>query len=131
MQQKSGSKVAWLPLLLFVVAPVLGFLLFRHIGVFFIALFFNPVFSAIGQMFRSYEISNGIFREKGIFRTSEFPVSSITSVEKINASIWQQILMGLPAEYLLLHFSDSFPRAITPAKELFFQPQTGQLYFKN
>lgn len=131
MQQKSRSDVAWLPLILFVVVPIVGFLVFRQYGIFFLALFFNPVFQAFGQLFKSYEIEGGILKINQIFNSREIAVQDIQLLKKEQAGTWQKLFIGLPGEYYVLVLESGETIVLTPSKELIFNESTRQLYFRN
>ena len=131
MQQKSRSKIAVLPLVLFVLIPILDFVAFRHYGVFFIAVFITHMFSAISQLFRSYEIKNGIFVINDLFSKKEIPLSQIRMVENKKANIWQKLFAGYPDEYQMLSYNTYDDIAIMPQNQLVYHATTHQFYFKN
>ena len=131
MQQASKSAISFLPLVLFVIVPIFAFVAFKGYGIFVFALFFNPIFNFIGQFFKTYKIQDNLFIINGLFYHKEIPIASIQSVEKKNSSTIQKFWSGFPEVYVELNFNEYDQVKITPAKDLIFNAQNQQLYFKN
>lgn len=131
MLHRSRSEIAWLPLLLFVAVPVLAIVLFRQYGIFFVALFFNPVLEAVRQIFRSYRIENGFLHIDGAFGQRAIPINDIHFVQEQHSGIWQKLFLGMPNRYFMLGLHSGENVAITSRKDLIFNPSTQQIYFKH
>lgn len=130
MLQKSKSKVSMLPLVIYMMLPILAFLLLKKYGVFLFVVFFNPIFASINQVFTHYRIENNTLVIDKMFQTEKINIDKIRNVKTRRANAIQRIFSGYPQTYQIVEYNTYDDLKIMPKNELVFVPNSRQIYFK-
>ena len=131
MQQKSKSKISFVPLLLIIGLNLVAFLLLKGKGLFILAIFFTPIFQFINRLFLTYEINDNAFIIKNIFAKVEIPIDTIRYVENKEANPLMRYVFGMPSSYQILGYNTYDDHPVYSRKELIFVADSRHLYFKN
>lgn len=135
MQKKtSKAKVTYRPLIYILIFILIGIFFFESkwhfiFGAF--AMFVMPLYYGINQFFTSYTIIDNKLIIKELFAKTEIPIENIRKVENVSSSFLQKHLVGLPKIHQIIRYNKFDDKPISPKKELIFNQESHQLYFKD
>lgn len=101
MNTQVSAKYSHKPLL-FVILPLLLFILFRNVGVLLIVGFLTPIFQYIGKVFTRYKIKENTLVIKTLFNKKEISFKDIHSMQTLQSNEIQQWVWALPREIQII-----------------------------
>lgn len=131
LKKTSKAKVTFRPLIYILIFILIAIFFFESKWYLIFGASAMPLYYGINQFFTSYTIIDNKLIIKELFEKTEIPIENIRKVENVPSSFLQKHLVGLPKTHQIIRYNKFDDKPILPKKELIFNQESRELYFKD